>query len=138
MKRLVQMAAVLWLFAGCTHADTAEVIEHTEVREVGVPETMPTELRYERLHFFSAYYGTDDPEIITEMLGAIAGLELGEAAEEEASDYTDRIVFAYEDGSKAVYDFNMQNLLCQDGKRYEVKNFDRVQNVLERFVEEEE
>jgi len=140
MKKISQLILSLLLFVciGCSAEKQAEVSEKpsatVQTTEIWTKDTMPVKMEYQRLYAYSASAETEDPQILEYLVQILQTLEVGEENEQITDDYTDIMVFYFEDGDTLRIEFEHDNFV-KDGKRYYVDGINSVRVILDDLVE---
>ena len=143
------MAALL-LLGGCaaqSAAPSSEDVPSPSAPEdtAGAPpaslwtgDELPVSADYYRMWAYSASAQTEDPEVLSDLVSAIRALEVGAESQMETTDYTDILTFHFEDGSSLRLEFENQNVVTEDGVRYEVEGLGRLRSILDEMIGEPE
>ena len=100
---------------------------------------MPIKVLYRRMWEYGLNVESDDQQIISELLDKISKIKLGEKVNMAVDDYTDLIIFEYQDGTKKMYHFEADIYVEDDDNRYlVVSGLEDVRNILNSMVEGKE
>ena len=140
-KKILLACVALLLLAGCS---TRHVPTETELTNPNrtVPSGLwtkdmtPERVAYERQWEYSAMYETDNPVVIGALIDAVKALEIGEEDESATQDYTDILTFYFGDGETLRLEFENQNLVTEDGTRYQVDGLGELRRLLDGIAEE--
>ena len=118
-KCIVLLAVLLAVLSGCQKKKEPEtVIENNGMIEIR--EDMPVKVTYHRMWIYGLDKESTDPELIMQLLKQIRDIKLGESTNMGVMDYTDIIIFEYEDGEKRSYKFESDIYVKQEKERYVV------------------
>ncbi|MBQ1566589.1 MAG: hypothetical protein IIZ80_01710 [Erysipelotrichaceae bacterium] len=119
MKKQLLVLMMLLLLGGCRRRSEKEkVIENNGMLEIR--EDMPVKAVYSRQWIYAAEKESSDPELIMKLLQQIRDIKLGGPANISVMDYTDIIIFEYEDGEKMSYRFEADVYVKNSEERYAV------------------
>ena len=117
---------------------TGDVVKgESDVQEIWTATEMPVRLRYDRMWEYSDYAETSDPGMIGEIVDAVKTLKVGEATDMAVDDYTDFLTFTFPDGGMVRLEFEEQNWVTADNKRYHVEGLSNLRSLLEEMMNEE-
>lgn len=150
MKRIINILIVIFIAAstlsGCSpknaavDSSTKETSSmQNDIQNVSLFEETfdtPTKVVYQRNHFYSAVFETEDPAIISDILSAFNKVTITSEVNTATDDYDDIITFVAADGSKYTVHFEYKYLLKND-KRYEITGYDEVMSVVSKFAPED-
>ena len=143
MKKITQfvLSLLLLVCTGCTAEKQAEISEKpsataqtTEITDIWTKDAVPVKMEYQRLYAYSASAETEDPQILGYLVQVLQTLEVGAENESVTDDYTDIMVFYFEDGDTLRIEFEHDNFV-KDGKRYYVEGINSVRAILDELVE---
>lgn len=85
-----------------------------------IREDMPIKVTYSRQWIYAAQKESSDPELIMKLLQEIRDIKIGETTNVGVMDYTDIVIFEYEDGEKMSYRFEADVYVKNSEERYAV------------------
>ena len=91
-------------------------------------------MEYLRRYEYGADYECEDKEIIKKLLELIENLKIGNKSDMMTEDYTDILIFTYEDGTKDTYEFEADNIVIDD-TRYEVNGLREIRAILDQIAD---
>lgn len=127
MKKYIIILLLGILLFGCSKK------EETQMNKIDIKEKMPVKVFYRRLWMYGAEYESEDKEIIKDLKDAISDAVILNEVNYSVTDFTDIVVFYYEDGSESVYEFEEYNIVIDD-KRYALEGIKQIREVLDRLV----
>ncbi len=104
------------LLVGCK-AD----VEPAEPKGLEINEGLPAWMEYWRRWIYAADCSTENVEVIKKVRNIIGEMELGDEVNQSIDDFTDIIIFHYDDGSTEMYEFEGPWFVAKDGTHYEIK-----------------
>ena len=128
MKKLIILFSILLVvICGCQQKEKEKekVIENNGMLEIR--EDMPLKVIYQRRWIYGADKESSDPELILLLLQQIRDIKIGESTTMGVTDYTDIVIFEYEDGERMSYKFEADIYVKQEKERYIVT--DGLQNL---------
>ena len=141
IKKILLACAVLLLLAGCgaRHVPTETELTNpnrTVPSGLWTKDMTPERVEYERRWEYTAMYETDNPVVIGALIDAVKALEIGEEDGSVTEDYTDILTFHFSDGETLRLEFENQNLVTEDGTRYQVDGLGELRSLLNGIAEE--
>ena len=131
MKRFVILILAL-LLVGCAAREEPQAAGGLEVRD-----EFPVKMVYLRRWMYGADAETEDAEIIKAVRNIIKNMELGQQVDQSCEDFTDIVIFHYEDGTTAVYEFEAQWYVDSEGMHYEVQgDLGTLRSILDQLLKE--
>ena len=119
MKKLIILFSILLVaICGCQQKEKEKekVIENNGMLEIR--EDMPLKVIYQRRWIYGADKESSDPELILLLLQQIRDIKIGESTTMGVTDYTDIVIFEYEDGERMSYKFEADIYVKQEKERY--------------------
>lgn len=141
MKALI--LAMLLLLTGCAGRTTAPAVPTAPEPVPAGPETLwtrdelPVRVEYQRMWLYSACAGTEDPEAVAALVGAVKALRPGAEDDTVTTDYTDVLIFTFADGETLRLEFENQNYVAEDGTRYHTEGLHELRETLNALFGEE-
>ena len=132
MKKAI-LAVLALLMAGCAAQKPAETKTDLPMPD---REDLPVKVYCQRCYEYGDSVETEDPEVIQALLSQIASLEYGEESTYMVDDFTDILYFQYEDGTVVRYEFEENNYVAEDGKRYRTEGLSALRTMLDELFQE--
>jgi hypothetical protein len=142
MKKIAAIFVLLAL-VGCTSREalkglSSAPIETAPKAVLWAQDDLPVSVRYDRMWEYSASAETDDPAVISQLIGAIQALEVGGPSQQATEDYTDLLTFRFSDGGTLRLEFENQCWVADNQTRYQVEGLDQVRAILDEILADSE
>ena len=124
----------LYEFGGINTWTGEIVTEQSAAQAIWTSAEQPVSVRYDRMREYGDVAESTDPAVIASLIDAIRALEIGEATDTVADDFTDLLTFTFRDGSTVRLEFEEQNWVTGDGVRYHVEGLPRLRSLLEDLI----
>ena len=143
MKKLIALLCLTaLLLTGCAakpaapsgSAQSAAFDETTRALMPAIDAASVVSCAYYRNHETAATYKITDPDTIRSLCAALAGVRVGEAADEAASDYDDIFAFTLSDGQIVTFTFNQHNFAL-NGQYYAVSSDEKLWTLAEEIAQ---
>lgn len=143
MKKLIALLCLTaLLLTGCAakpaapsgSAQSAAFDETTRALMPAIDAASVVSCAYHRNHETAATYKITDPDTIRSLCAALAGVRVGEATDEAASDYDDIFAFTLSDGQIVTFTFNQHNFAL-NGQYYAVSSDEKLWTLAEEIAQ---
>ena len=129
MKKIL-ILLLTFLLVGCSAG-----VETADPSKLEIQEGLPEWMEYWRRWIYAADCSTENVEVIKQVRNIISEMELGDEVNQPIDDFTDIIIFHYEDGSTAMYEFEGPWFVAKDGTHYEIRgDLEGLRGILDELV----
>lgn len=143
MKKLIALLCLTaLLLTGCVakpaapsgDVQTAAFDETTRALMPAIDAASVVSCAYHRNHETAQTYQLADSDAIRSLCAALAGVRVGEATDEAASDYDDIFAFTLPDGQIVTFTFNQHNFAL-NGQYYAVSSDEKLWTLAEEIAQ---
>lgn len=131
---LAALMALLGAACGQAQGQSASSAPVEEPAALWTRQDRPVRVEYHRMWEYSDQAETEDPEILRELVEVLRGLEVGETTNTAVEDFTDVLVFTFEDGTTQRLEFEGQCVVGEDQSRRTVDGLERLRALLNDLV----
>ena len=139
MKKVVGvlLIALMVLLASCAQKPE-EINSIQEHPDLWPTDEAPVRLRYDRMWGYSESIEISEPEELAAIVDAVKSIQIGAPTDTTVDDYTDVLLFTFEDGGMIRLQFEEQNWVTTKDERYKVEGLAELRELLTDAMQDQQ